>query len=211
MRSADRPGRARSGVNLYIGNSPYTAALLPTYDLDLLEREAYERFVRARPDVATDSPHFAAEFDAFLTRQAISYMVEHPWATVRQKFLNVVYSFSPRVSPYEVSGPNTQVRIDGDTVAGVDDSVPRPRSEIAAHAVASLVLLVGCAAGVYRRRRELRRDAILWAIVVTFVGVNALYVPATRYTAPMLFVMMFYTAVALSSVRRRSGDGSFAR
>jgi hypothetical protein len=158
LRGSPLPGR--SGVNLDIGNSPYTAALLPTYDLDLLEREAYERFVRARPDVPADSPHFADEWDAYLTRQAISYMFGHPWATVRQKFLNVVYSFSPRVAPYEVSGPETRVRIVGDTVAGVDNSVPRPRSEIAAHAVAALVLLVGSAAGVYRRRRELRRDAI---------------------------------------------------
>jgi len=81
--------------------------------------------------------------------------------------------------------------------------VPRPTSEIVAHAVATLVLLLGCAAGVYRRRRALYRDAILWAIAVTFVAVNAIYVPATRYTAPMQFVLIFYSAVALARLRER--------
>ncbi|HET9468336.1 MAG TPA: hypothetical protein VFO48_07990 [Vicinamibacterales bacterium] len=41
------------------------------------------------------------------------------------------------------------------------------------------------------------RDALLWAVVLVFIAVNAGYVPATRYMSPMLFVMMFYTAVAL--------------
>ncbi len=202
------PWPGRSGLNLYIGNSPFTAALLPTYDLDLLEPEAHERFVRFRPDIAPDSPRFDAEFDAFLTRQALSYMAEHSWTTLRQKILNVAYFVSPRVVPYEVGGPETRVRIDGDTVVSVENSVARPRSEIVAHAVASLVLLVGCATGAYLRRRDLRRDAILWAIVVTFVGVNAIFVPATRYIAPMLFVMMFYAAVAVSGVKSRSEEGS---
>lgn len=72
-----------------------------------------------------------------------------------------------------------------------------------------LVPLVGCAAGVYLRRRELGRDAILWAIFVTFAIVNAFYVPATRYTAPMQFVLIFYTAVALA--RARGGHRSAVR
>lgn len=33
-------GPTRSGLNLYIGNSPYSAALLPDYDLDILEDQA---------------------------------------------------------------------------------------------------------------------------------------------------------------------------
>jgi hypothetical protein len=191
------PWPGRSGINLYIGNSPYTAALLPTYDLDLLEPEAYERFVRARPDVAPENPRFDAEFDAFLTGQAVTFMREHPWRTVGQKILNVAYLFSPRIAPFCVSGPDTRARIDGVSLA-VENCVLRRRSEIAAHAVTSLVLLAGCAAGVYLRGRELHRDAILWAIAVTFVVVNAIYVPATRYTAPMQFVLIFYSAVALA-------------
>lgn len=191
----------RSGVNLYIGNSPHTAALLPTYDLDLLEIEAHERFTSAHPDVNPDHARFEAEFDAFLTRQAIAHMAERPWATIRQKMLNVAFLFSPRIVPFMVSGPDTRVHFERDAVMTVEHSVPRPRSEIAAHAVTSLVLLLGCAAGVAFRRRELHRDAVLWAIAATFIAVNAIYVPATRYTAPVQFVLIFYAAVALVRVR----------
>jgi hypothetical protein len=202
-RIGGSPWPGRSGLNLYIGNSPYTAALLPTYDLDLLEPEAYDRFVRARPDVAHDHPRFNVEFDAFLTGQAVTFMRENKWHTLRQKVLNVAYLFSPRIVPFAVSGPDTRVRIERDTVITVEHSVPRRRSEIAAHAVTSLVLFVGCAAGVYLRRRELHRDAVLWAIAATFIAVNAIYVPATRYTTPMQFVLIFYSAVALARLRGR--------
>jgi hypothetical protein len=195
------PLPGRSGINLYIGNCPYTAALLPTYDLDLLEPEAHEQFVRARPDVKPDDPRFNAEFDAFLTAQAVTFMRDNQLRTVRQKLLNVAYLFSPRIAPFEVSGANTRVRIERDRVIAVEHSVPRRTLEIVAHAVTALVLLVGCAAGVYVRRRELYRDTILWAIAATFVAVNAIYVPATRYTAPMQFVLIFYSAVALARPR----------
>jgi hypothetical protein len=195
------PAPGRSGINLYIGNSPYTAALLPTYDLDLLEPEAHAQFVIARPDVQPYDPRFNAEFEAFLTARAVTFMRDNKLRTLRQKLLNVAYLFSPRIAPFEVSGVNTRVRIERDGLIAVEHSVPRRTSEIVAHAVTALVLLVGCAAGVYLRRRELYRDAILWAIVATFVAVNAIYVPATRYTAPMQFVLIFYSAVALARLR----------
>lgn len=200
----------RSGVALYVGNSSHTAALLPTYELDLLEPEAHERFVRARPDIDIDDPRFASEFDAFLTREAIAHMTERPWRTIRQKVLNVAYQLSPFVTPFEIPGPATRLRTQGDVVLGVDGSVPRGRLEIAAHAVSSLVLLVGCAAGVYLRRREVRRDAILWAIFVTFAIVNAIYLPATRYTSPMQLLLMFYSAVAIARLREGSTHAAIA-
>jgi len=200
----------RSGVALYVGNAPHSAALLPTYDLDLLEPEAYELFVRARPDVAAEHPRFAAEFDAFLTRRAFAHMAAHPLATVRQKILNIAYLLSPRITPYEISGPDTRVHTDGDAVVRVEGALPRARVEIVAYAVATLVLLVGSAAGVYLRRRELRHDAILWAIFATFAIVNAIYVPATRYTAPMQLVLMFYSAVAIAQLQEGSRNATVA-
>jgi hypothetical protein len=200
----------RSGVNLYIGNSSHTGALLPTYDLDLLEPEAYERFMQARPDVTPEHPRLAAEFDAFLTRRAVAHMAEHPFATLRQKMLNIVYLLSPRITPYEISGAATRVRIDRDGVARVEGALPRARVEVVAYAVMTVVLLVGCLAGVYLRRRELRRDAILWGIFLTFVIVNAIYVPATRYTAPMQLLLMFYTAVAIARLYEGSPNAAVA-
>jgi hypothetical protein len=200
----------RSGVALFVGNSPHTAALLPTYDLDLLEPHAFERFVSSHPQIRVDHPRFAAEFDAFLTRQAIAHMAEHPWATLRQKVLNVGYLLSPQITPYEISSAATRLRTEGNTVLGVDDAVPRPRLEVLAYAGVTVVLLVGCAGGVYLRRRELERDAILWSIFATFAIVNAFYVPATRYTAPMQLLLMFYSAVALARLHEGSRNAAVA-
>jgi hypothetical protein len=200
----------RSGVNFYIGNSPHTAALLPAYDLDLLEPHAYEMFVRARPEISSGDPAFGAEFNAFLTQQALAHMAENPWATLLQKILNVAYLLSPRITPYQISSAATRVRTEGDTVLEVVESVPRARLEVVAYAVATIVLLVGCAAGVYLRRQVMGRDAILWSIFATFAIVNAFYVPATRYTAPMQLLLMFYSAVAIARLHEGSPNAAVA-
>ena len=49
-------------------------------------------------------------------------------------------------------------------------------------------------AGVWLRRRDIRRDAILWCVVVTFVAAHAVYFPTTRYRVPIEFVLLFYAA-----------------
>ena len=187
----------RSGINLYIGNSAYTSDLVPDYDLDLLEPEGYERFVRANPSVDQNSSAFDAQFDAFLTHLAVRHIVEDPLRTIRDKLANVVYLISPRLAPYYISASNTRIHIDENGTARVSGSVRRSPLEVWSYAVAATLLLAGTVAGVLCRRGVLHRDAVLWAIALVFIAVNAMYVPATRYMSPMLFVMMFYTAVAL--------------
>lgn len=152
------PGR--SGINLYIGNSPYTAALLPTYDLDLLQPEGYKRFVSAHPDIADDAPRFDVAFADFLTHVAVQHMAEDPVRTIRQKLINITYLFSPLIVPLRISSRDTRVLIDGNGAARVVDSVPRRRSEIVAHAVTSTVLLVGCAWCTFRRRATPHRCSL---------------------------------------------------
>jgi hypothetical protein len=190
----------RSGLNLFIGNSPYTAALLPDYDLDLLEGSAYELFSRERPDLLPSAPENAEAVDAFLTRRALTYMTDHPLATLGQKALNVVYVFSPRLVPFRIAGAGTRAVIRAAGEVAIENSVSRPRVEVIAHAVASSFVLAAAVAGVYIRRRNLRQDAILWGVIATFIVVNAVYVPATRYAAPMTFVLLFYAAVAVARV-----------
>jgi hypothetical protein len=187
----------RSGINLYIGNSPHSASLLPTYDLDLLEPEAYERFLEARPGIGQDGASLDAAFDTMLTHLAVRHMLADPAQTVRHKLLNVAYFLSPRVAPYRISSRGTRVIIDQNGAARVVDSVARSPIDVWAYGATGTLLLAGAALGVARRRRNLSGDAILWAVALTVISVNAVYVPATRYIAPMLFVMMFYTGVAL--------------
>lgn len=190
----------RSGMNLYIGNSPYTDALLPDYDLDLLQDSAHALFARERQEVSDAAPEYAAALDRFLTKRALSHMRERPLRTLERKLLNVVYFFSPRLVPYQIATADTRVVIGPDGQITVQNSASRPRVEVFAHALASSSILLTALAGVWLRRHDLRRDAILWAIAATFVGVNALYVPATRYSAPMQFVLLFYSGVALARV-----------
>jgi hypothetical protein len=190
----------RSGMNLYIGNSPYTAALLPDDDLDLIEDPAYELFAGARPDLDPSVPEYAAALDAFLTRQALGYMGTHPGATLRQKVINVWYCFSPRLVPFRVADSRTRLMTGPAGEIWVENSVRRPRIEVIAHALASSFVLVAAVAGIWMRRHALRQDAILWAVAVTFTVVNVLYVPASRYAAPMTFVLLFYAAVAFAAL-----------
>ena len=71
------------------------------------------------------------------------------------------------------------------------------------HTLAASFVMAAAAFGVYLRRRVLAQDAVLWAIVGVFVLVYAIYVPATRYRAPMEFVFLFYAGVALEYAMKR--------
>ena len=194
----------RSGINLFIGNSPYTAALLPDYDLDLLEAPAYELASVARPDIVPGAADYIPRIDAYFTRASIEHMKASPFVTVAEKFRNAVYFLSPRLSPHYVSGPETRVRLDPPDKVFVEDPLVRPWSDVMSHTLAASFVMAAAAFGVYLRRRVLAQDAVLWAIVGVFVLVYAIYVPATRYRAPMEFVFLFYAAVALEyAIERR--------
>jgi hypothetical protein len=197
----------RSGMNLYIGNSPYTAALLPEYDLDLLQPVAYSIVRQARPDLKPDAAGYDEAVNVLLTKRALGYLAEQPLRALRDKVRNIWYFFSPRIVPYEVAVPETHVLISSTGQPIVENSRPRPRAEIFAYAVSSSFVLVAAIFGIAVRRRDLGRDAILLSIVGTFAAVYALYVPATRYRAPMEFVLFFYAAVALDYALARGMVG----
>ena len=196
----------RSGINLFIGNSPYTAALLPDYDLDLLEPVAYEWATTARPDIVPGSADYIPRVDAYLTSAAIEHMKASPIRTITEKLANVGYFLSPRLIPLYVSGPETRVALAPPDTVVVEAPVIRPRIEVISHTLAASFVMLAAVVGIYMRRHVLSRDFSLWAIACVFVVVYAVYVPATRYRAPMEFVFFFYAAVALARVpERRDG------
>ena len=189
----------RSGLNLYIGNSPYTAAVLPTDDVDILQEQAQAVVARERPDLSPLAPGYQRVADALLARRALAYMAERPLHTLAQKLWNVLYFFSPRLVPFHVATPETRVVVGPAGEIGVENSEPRPLAEVIAYAASYSFVLVCAVAGVYLRRRDLRRDFMLWCIVVTVVAVHAVYFPASRYMAPIVFVLLFYAGVALDA------------
>ncbi len=195
------PGAAwwptRSGLNLYIGNSPYTAALLPDHDVDILQDQAWALVERELSDLSEGSVAFNRAADALLASAPFSTCAENPGSALTQKALNVWYFFSPRVVPLHVSTAETRAVIDAAGRVVVENERRRPTMEVISHWIFFAPVLVLAAAGMYCRGRDCRRDTLLWSILGTFVIVHSVYFPATRYRAPVEFVLLFYAAVAI--------------
>ena len=199
------PWPTRSGVNLYVGNSPHAAALMPDHDLDILEVDADALIDRELAGFSGSESEHDRAADALLTKSAFAYMSEDPLRTLRQKALNGLYFFSPRLVPLYTSTVETRVVLDPSGRVVVENPGRRPRIEAMAYTTFYAPVLVAALFGIFLRRRDLRRDAILWCITATFVAVHVLYFPATRYRAPMEFVLLFYAAVALQFIWDRRG------
>jgi hypothetical protein len=188
----------RSGLNLYIGNSPYTAVLLPNHDLDLLEEYAAADAAAELGDRALESPDFRRAVDVALTRHAVSYMAAHPLRTLGEKVRNLGHLLSPRLVPFFTAADDTRA-IDRSGELIVENARRRPAIEHIAYSAFFTPVLIAALIGVYVRRARLGRDAVLWCVAASVVTVHAIYSPATRYRAPMEFVLLFYAAAALSA------------
>ncbi len=196
-------GPTRSGLNLYIGNSPFTAAVVPDYDVDILQEQAAAQIHAELLDVPDTLPEYSSAADALLTKHAVDYMTKNPMDTLRQKALNILYLFSPRLVPFHIAGPDTRAIHRGGQVVVVN-GYARPAIEPIAYSVFYTPILLAAAYGVYLSRENLSRAAILWCIVATVVAVHSLYFPATRYRAPMEFVLLLYASVAFDRLLERS-------
>jgi hypothetical protein len=192
----------RGGMNLYLGNSPYTARLLPGEDLDVLQEYAWTLAEDELPNLPSGSPAFHRAADELLRRRAVRFAVQHPLETLAQKGLNILYFFSPWLVPLRLASAETRVVFDQSGNLVVENARRRPFTEIASYFAFAVLLLPAAAFGLFMRRCDWRRDAILWSIAVTFVTVHAVYFPATRYRAPMEFVLLFYAAIALARAAR---------
>lgn len=190
---------SRHGVTLFMGNTPYAAAIMPEHSPDLLQAHAYRVAVEKAPHLDPLAPTFDDDVDAILAAVAYEDMLAQPLRTLVLKLRFVAYFFSPTLVPSRLLLPETTIAFDPDGRVHVAGAPLRPPIERVVHAVSTVALVAAAAFGVAHRRRSLARDAILWSILLTFVLVHAVYFPATRYTAPVLFVLMFYAAVGLEA------------
>jgi glycerol uptake facilitator-like aquaporin len=188
----------RSGLNLFISNSAYTASIFPAYGPDILQEYAWSVLLdrTARPPL-TDSPALERELDAAWTGLALQEMRRDPLRTAGLKARNVLYFFSPRLVPYHEPTEATRILLGENGQFRVENSPPRRTSHQVIYAVSYTPVLALAVAGAWLRRRDIRRDAILWCVVVTFVAAHAIYFPTTRYRVPIEFVLLFYASVAL--------------
>ena len=145
-----------------------------------------------------DSPESVREIDRVLTRRALSNFSTDPLRTLEGRAWNLAHYFWPPLVPYYVQGPQTRIVIDSSGEVAVVGAVTRSRVEIIAYSVSyGLVLLAAIAGALERRHALLCRDAMLMWILGTFALTHAVYFPATRYRAPVIFILLFYAAAAL--------------
>ena len=123
--------------------------------------------------------------------------------TIRQKLWNIAYFFWPLPVPFDIAADDTRVIVGPDGAVSVENSRARPAGEVVLYAASYVPLCLLACAGILFRGSDLRHDAVLWLIVVTFVGIYAWYFPATRYRGPMDFVLMFYAALAADRIWSR--------
>jgi hypothetical protein len=187
----------RNGINLFISNSEYTASIFPDYGPDILGEYAATVFRRHPSQVQVPSPALEREEDVVFTREALADMRRRPLEMLGLKIRNVLYFFSPRLVPYHEPTPTTRIELGPGGQFEVHDSPLRSMFNQVVYAVSYTPILALAIVGVWLRRVELSRDAILWGIVATFVAAHAVYFPTTRYRVPIEFVLLFYAAVTL--------------
>ena len=183
----------RGGVNLFIANSTYAAALLPEYNHDLLLD--YADSVVAREQPALFAAADERELDRFYTTLALKEMRARPLQTMRLMLRKVAYFFWPRLVPSRIMAPDRQILLGPDGQVRVENAPTRPARDDIAYTLSFCLVAAAALIGIWVRRFDMKRDAMLWCIVLTFVATYAVFIPATRYRAPMEFVLLFYAAV----------------
>ncbi len=194
---------SRHGVNLFMGNTRYASAIMPEHSPDLLQAYAYRVAFDKAPHLARRSPGIDDQIDATLAAAAIDEIMSRPLETFILKLRYVWYFFTPALVPSRALLPETTIELLPDGRANVAGAPVRPFAERAVHGLSTLLVLSAAAIGIVTRWRQLSRDAILWLILATFVVSHAVYFPATRYTAPVVFVLIFYAAAGLDARWRR--------
>jgi len=194
----------RSGENLLVGNSEYTDALLPEYEVDLLGDYQVELVMRERPDLMARGAE--AGLDWYFTTRVWQHVRSHPADTARLALLKVGYFFWPRLVPMRLRLDDTRVEfLEGGQIR-VENSPPRPLVEELVYSVSYSLVAIAALAGLWIRRRDIGRDAPLIAVAAGFTLVAAVYFPATRYRAAMEFALLFYAAVAMSAAAGRGHE-----
>lgn len=184
----------RSGYNLLKSNCEYSDRVIPTYTVDVLNPYVAEVVLRSFPDPSTVTER---DVDRLYSSRAIAFIRSDPAGSIARWGRHAAILFSPRLVPFHPVGPGTRSRFPEGGGFVVEGAVDRSPVEELAYAVSYTPLLAAALVGVALRRREVRRDRILYFVVLGFVAVYSIYWPATRVRSPMDFVLMFYAACAL--------------
>ena len=197
---------ARAGVALFIGNNEYTAGIIPQHGPDIVVPYYASRLVDQGLAGFAPTPLTEREIDDAFRRLAYAEIRSRPFDTLWLKVRNLFYFFSPALVPHRTTTAATTIYLGANGKSTVEHSVQRPLGDRLAYSVSYSIVVALAVVGVYHRRNDLKADALLWWTLVTFAAVHAVFFPATRYRAPVEFVLLFYAAVGavagLESYRR---------
>jgi len=194
----------RIGENFFVSTSEFARPIVPTRNVDLL-LPLTDELVRDEMIRRGHADYDLTAQDRLLCEWAIAFVRRHPAEAIAMKAKNLAYIFQPRLLPfYEMSGRATLV----DGRLEIPDQPRRPWIFEVVSAAFQALLLVGGVVGLAARRARWRDDAFLILVAATIVGVQTVFFPTSRLLAPMTFVLIFYTAVALDRLVNRRGDRS---
>lgn len=200
----------RIGVNLFISTNQYADQVVPLRNVDLLLPWTYEVVARDTPAASLTDVELQRVVDDALFGKAVAFARAHPLVTAKLKLRNLAYTIAPVLLPLDRTPRTTGVTIDDGRVR-ISDLEQRPLSEHIIYSTSRLVLLIGACAGLFLRRGCWSRgDTFLCLVAASVIGVQTVFFPTSRLLAPMAFVMMFYTGVAVSALvdRARERRGS---
>jgi hypothetical protein len=180
---------SRVGENLYVGTNEWTRMVVPQTNVDVLM------------PLVTDVVNGETNPDRVLLRHAVDYALQHPLSVATLKLRNLLYSLQPRLLPFTERAGSAAL-VDG--VLVLPEQRPRPAAYEWIAGVFQGVLLAGGAVGLWERRKRLPEDAFPLIVLGGILAVNVIFYPTTRLLAPASFVLMFYTAVACTGLRRRA-------
>lgn len=187
----------RVGINLFVSTNEYAGPIVPARNSDLLVLWAY-RSVAPDVDQSLPEPVRQRLEDDLLLRKALDFARERPLETLTLKLRNLSFTVAPVLLPVDRMPRTATVAIhDGRIdVSGLES---RPLAEHALYSASRTLLLIGTCAGLWRRRgRWTPADALMLAIAGSVIGISTIFFPTSRLLAPMAFVMMFYTGIALN-------------
>jgi hypothetical protein len=180
----------RIGANLFVSTGAWTAGLVPRVNLDVLSPLTDEL---VSSGIGADASW--RDRDRFLLDRALAYVRAHPWDAAVLKLRNLAAVLQPRLVPF------TELRGRAVLDHGIVRIPPQPARPLAFEIVAAgyqTLLLGGGAVGLWKRRADLAgADALLILLALSVIAVNVAFFPTSRLLAPMTFVAMFYTAVAI--------------
>jgi hypothetical protein len=194
---------SRAGVNLFIANCAFAGGVIPEYGPDILLPYADARLAEAGLADAPPTPLVEKRRDDAFRRMAFAEILADPLNTARLRLRNAAYFFSPVLVPYHGTSADTTIRLGENGTSTIEKGVERPRMFRVVYSISYSLVFVLAVSGMYRRRRERPADAILWCVLLTFAVVYAVFFPATRYRAPVEFVLLFYAAVGAAGAARR--------